>query len=363
MNNNNNNNIAQENYVDLMIYEDINFIDAGKNFRETYIDEKKFIYHFQLFALIDRKKNPEIIINYIYKNLYELINESELIDRSTYMALHYIYSEYYIAICEQPDIKWFKTLFPPIYDKFSFSFKSFYVGLVGRVINFSFDTIRASEFAFYWYGDPKDWSISYHLYINSKNEIEINKCKFLVIDKYKMYHYNVDLLHDNDLSWDDYVHVLYKHESDEEEDDDYEPQLYDEYEFNNISCRIQRYAVDETVNITPSLLPPFPGISVNKFNDLLINYKINVNRASELSEERKEFLDKERFNKYPRKINSDNYSFYDFDKWNINDYEKEIRHLGYNEELHQLWNNFKLVEKKVAREELNRQVKLIKDIN
>jgi len=215
-------------------------------------ENKRFIYHSQLFALMNSIENPDIIIKYIYINLYELINESDIMEEKTYRELYYIYVKYYTFICKQPAINWFKTLFPLVsisiasFKFENFSFKNFYVGLVGRVINCSFNTVDSSELAFYWYGDPKDWSIGYHLYINSKNELEINKCKFIVTDEIRSGHYNRELLNRYDLAWRDYVYVLYKKSDsspiDENDIDDEE--YISDGDYYSIRCMITPYVVE-----------------------------------------------------------------------------------------------------------------------
>ena len=88
----------------------------------------------------------------------------------------------------------------------------------------------------------------------------------------------------------------------------------------------------------------------------MIIYKENINRSSKLSKKKK--LDKKRFDALC--INYDNCSFEDYAKCNIEDYDKTIRHLGYNEKLGDLWNNYKKEKKKIERDEINSRLKKMK---
>lgn len=236
---------------------------------------KKAYYHLQIYLLLYNKEYPDILINFIYKYLYELIEETYKMDAGVYQDLSYIYSEYYKYFCDQENMNWFKTLFPP--SKNFFSFKHFYTGLIGRIIVCSFNPKNFSTRVFYWYGDPEDWSISYHLYINAKNELKKRKCKFIVTNFCNI-SYGPELLANLDLNVVSEITVLYKthwidklsekerNEIQEEYDKKYFVETYKD--FLNMPNYYEYLYLDKEV-------------SIENFTKRLLQYKENVNRKSD----------------------------------------------------------------------------------
>src|SRR5690606_27202687 len=112
-------------------------------------------HNFTLYNQFCNYENPELVILYIYTNIYELINEMKYIPHArSFVNFHDQYIAAYFDYYNKMIVNYsFKYLFPnPIYS-YKFNFKNFFIGVVGRLFSSSK----------YCYGDPATWNIGYKL--------------------------------------------------------------------------------------------------------------------------------------------------------------------------------------------------------
>ncbi len=152
----------------------------------------------KLIELFEKQENPEIIIEFIYKNLYELLAEIDLLDDVYYDLLTDLYNRYEDKVISREN--WLLTLFP----SFIFSLKNFYIGIAGRLAFFSNKKAKSKYFKFYWYIDHRINRRSYYFDIDENKSLLIDKCQFMVFDEYK----NCKLL-ENKNTLHDYSYVFY----------------------------------------------------------------------------------------------------------------------------------------------------------
>jgi len=128
------------------------------------------------------KVSPDIIIEFIYKNVYELIDEIPFIPSELGRNLKLNYNKYFFSVIEKSEENYLLTLFPnPTLCKF-FSFSKMYTGLVGRL--FFFNPISSNSYLYYFYGDPCDWSTGQFIYFDlDQNKYYIKSCNFLLFKK------------------------------------------------------------------------------------------------------------------------------------------------------------------------------------
>lgn len=137
-----------------------------------------------LYKYFVDKVDPDIIISYIYNNVYELQKEMKYIPHTGdfdefHQHLTSIYSLYYKEVIEPRNENWLYYLFPDpkisYYTWRYFSFKKFYIGLTCRIMFWS--NIN------YHYNDPINWTIGYDFQANSE-KVYIFNCQFILLENY-----------------------------------------------------------------------------------------------------------------------------------------------------------------------------------
>ena len=114
--------------------------------------------HINFNELLSELVSPELLIEFIYKNIYELINELFNIPKELGENINSNIYNYYSKVIEKYGEKWLETLFPDPELSYYFSFKKFYIGIMGRLLFFS-----QADMPYFWYGDPMHWNISYDI--------------------------------------------------------------------------------------------------------------------------------------------------------------------------------------------------------
>ena len=145
----------------------------------------KFKYTFILYNYFVNQEQPEIVISFIYRHVYELIKEIKYIPHSnqfedfsyTYRGAYY---HYYKDVIRPSNDNWLRFLFPDPSNIWYFSFKKFYIGLVGRV-QFGFNATA------YITCDPLNWTINYKFYLNKKNILAMRTCQYILLDNYSTF--------------------------------------------------------------------------------------------------------------------------------------------------------------------------------
>jgi hypothetical protein len=99
----------------------------------------------ELTKIIKRKSSPEIVVKYIYKNVFGLMQETILKNPKKFLRkkkairnLAKNYSVYYEEIINKNDVEWPKTILPP----YIHGHKNFYIGVAGRLAFFSHNLER-----------------------------------------------------------------------------------------------------------------------------------------------------------------------------------------------------------------------------
>ena len=149
----------------------------------------------ELNYFFELKAKPELIIDFIYNHVYELINEIKYIPHGDKLnlaeSLIHAYSNYYENVIEPSEELWLKTLFPnttPSY-YYNFSFRRFYIGLVGRIF------FGACYDYNYWYGEPDNWLINHYFYFvpgspltrSTGSTLMRSSCQFILLDNYSTF--------------------------------------------------------------------------------------------------------------------------------------------------------------------------------
>lgn len=140
----------------------------------------KYKLHIQLNQLFLSLDLVETVIEFIYKNIYELIDEIPYIEDEFGVELRKNYRQYYSEVITRSEEEWLKTLFPNPELSFDISFKKLYVGIVGRLI-FLANTLED----YCWYGDPMNWDLSYTFeFENDNSGFTYKNCQFIVLKNY-----------------------------------------------------------------------------------------------------------------------------------------------------------------------------------
>lgn len=99
--------------------------------------KKPDILHNKLNEFFYKKKTVESLIEFIYKNVYELIDEIPYVTEELWWDLKTNYRSYYYMVIEKSGEEWLETLFPNPDLSYYCSFKEMYIGIVGRLWAFS----------------------------------------------------------------------------------------------------------------------------------------------------------------------------------------------------------------------------------
>lgn len=151
----------------------------------------KYNNSLSLYNLFQSQADTIIVIDFIYNHVYELIKEIKYIPHGENYnlaeALLYSYANYYRKVIDtDPTNIWLKTLFPytnPNY-LYNFSFRRFYIGLVGRIY-FGSRPYYDYDYCF-WYGEPANWLIN-HNFEPSKppfSGFARLSCQFILLENY-----------------------------------------------------------------------------------------------------------------------------------------------------------------------------------
>lgn len=168
----------------------------------------KIKFSLKLDNLFFKKENPDMIIEFIYKNIYELIDEIPFIPVDYYPndldeQLIFAYNFYYKMVIKKSEEEYLLTLFPDPDLSYYCSFKKMYIGLVGRLYFFS---DKLSDY--YFYGDLMNCHISNN--INNENQSPpLKSCIFGLINHYSEFQVE-DLL--GDIINPDYGFIICKKE-------------------------------------------------------------------------------------------------------------------------------------------------------
>lgn len=167
---------------------------------------KKNIKHtLTLFEYFMDKEKPEIVVKFIYKNIYELVNEIKYIPHTKnfedfHLSYKYAYEEYYNKIVELKIEDNLVLLFPnPNYTE-KFSFKNFYLGLIGRLV-----------FMPSFYGDPISWNIGYYMCYSKTDRgdysLGLDTRQYILLDNYSTFQIEEEYSQEMTLN---YLYVIYK---------------------------------------------------------------------------------------------------------------------------------------------------------
>lgn len=164
-------------------------------------------------GLIKLLRSPELVVKYIYKNVFELIKESRckktvtIQQKKVLVTLLNAYNEYYKIIIQDNHLEWVKTILPP----YIYGHKNFYMGVAGRLALFSNDLekeasdIRSGVYSngfiasftdaytldniiegcpdtYYWYGNPRNWADCYEISLDKNKELVIRKSQILILE-------------------------------------------------------------------------------------------------------------------------------------------------------------------------------------
>ena len=142
----------------------------------------KLNLHSEFNTLLKNKVKPIIILEFIYKNVYELIDEIPFISDILGEELKKNYNLYFSSVIENWEEEYLLTLFPnPDLSKY-FSFKKIYIGITGRLVFFS-----QKNRVYYWYGDPRAWDISYIFVLTNPNWKSYWNCQFILLENYSQF--------------------------------------------------------------------------------------------------------------------------------------------------------------------------------
>ena len=169
-----------------------------------------------LIKILEEKSSPEIVVKYIYRNVFELIKESRckknlaIQQQKVFVTLLNAYNEYYKTVIQTFILKWPKTILPP----YIYGHKNFYTGVAGRLEFFSVDLekeaseIRSGVYStnivkrlmdpqytvenriercpdtYYWYGNPRNWADCYEISLDKEKEKElvIRKSQIVILE-------------------------------------------------------------------------------------------------------------------------------------------------------------------------------------
>jgi hypothetical protein len=129
-----------------------------------------------LINLLKKEENIEKIIEFIYKNLYQLINEIPYIENVTYFEFEKNYIIFFKKNIEEN--AFFRSLFIP-FTRLSLS--KLYKGIVCKLIFFSAEEL----IPLYLYNEKDNWLISFFIYKKIENNNVLYKKKmanFIVIE-------------------------------------------------------------------------------------------------------------------------------------------------------------------------------------
>lgn len=224
----------------------------------------KYTLHIKLNQYLLNKESPNMIIEFIYRNIYKLINEIPFVPADYHPndlneQLIFAYNFYYKRVIKKSEEKYLLTLFPDPDLSYYCSFKKMYIGLVGRLHFFS-DNLSD----YYFYGDPMNWHISNN--INNENKaLHLKSCIFGLINTYSEFQVE-DLF--GDIINPDYGFIICKKEINFLLNKDYK---VGHYEDRDVKKMLNMYKENYLLNYKPEVGKLWEIHCINNFLSKSIN--------------------------------------------------------------------------------------------
>ena len=228
------------------------------------------------------KVSPDIIIEFIYKNVYELIDEIPFISsdypKDFNEQLLFSYNFYYKMVIEKSEENYLLTFFPNPELSYYCGFKKMYTGLVGRLFFFS-DKLSN----YYFYGDSKSWHISNN--INNKNgKLHIQSCIFILLSNYSEFQVENSL---GDITNPDYGFVICKKKIESLISKNYKVGHYVD---KDVQEMLKMYKTNYSINYKPEINKVWETYCRNNFTSKSMNkvgcYKLEIqNRLKNLKDD------------------------------------------------------------------------------